>query len=170
MELRNLPRCLTVMGADAQLRVHLAIRFPRQHVVEHGERMALRSAFHEPVTGNDQRRRPFTPGEAAPAESLEVNEVDPLSAHPLSQQRAILAGGDPLELEAEQLEMVQQPLRDYQIRALSSHPAPPLLVHGGAGGIRGRTRPRRGLGAADVPQVVPLSQVIRGAEARVGRP
>jgi hypothetical protein len=76
---------------------------PGQYLVEHIERTAIYPALHQCALGDDQRRYPLSPGEAVAAESLDVDEVDPVTADSVSPQRSVLACRDPLELKPRSL-------------------------------------------------------------------
>jgi hypothetical protein len=75
-------------------------RRPSQYLVEHGDRTTVHPTLHEPLTGNDQRTGPLTPGETIPAEPLDVDEIQPVITDSAAYQCAILAGGESLELKA----------------------------------------------------------------------
>lgn len=81
----------------------------------------MRPAFDETLARDDQRRYPLSPSETAGAESLDVDQVQKIPAHSLPHQRTILSWHDPLKLESAKLEMVEEPLCDHQVGAVSLH-------------------------------------------------
>lgn len=64
---------------------------PGQHLVENINRTTIHLTLHQPTTRNDQRGCPLAPREAIPTESLDEDEVNPVAADAVANQRPILA-------------------------------------------------------------------------------
>jgi hypothetical protein len=82
-------------------------RLPCQHVVEHLERTAIRSALDQSVSWNDQRRRPLSPSEAIATGSFDMDEIQVVIADSVPHQRAILAASGALELESKRFQVIE---------------------------------------------------------------